>query len=182
MRSILRTLLKIAACLYPLGIWLLGESSQLKVLGLGLFALLTLDLFTSLQGKRRYVVALLALSSACLTLLSSQPDTLVRLYPFLMSSSVLYLFVSSSRPEENPMIGPMGRHLRLEPSFLALLHRAKRLWIAGLSVNTAVLFTFLFAFSTETWALYAGLYSYLLLLVLFLGTLLYIGIARRRVS
>ncbi len=176
-----RSLLRVLAWLYPLAIWLLHDRSDLRPLGFALFFLLTCDLLLSLSGHRRlWVVGSTAILASLLLFLRA--DSLLRLYPFLMSSNVLYLFLSSSRPDDNPMIGPLRRFIKLEPPFLNLLHRAKRIWIVGLSLNTLILFGFLFGFETETWALYAGAYSYLLLLFLFALSCVYIELGRRRLG
>lgn len=177
--ALLKAIIRILAWLYPLTIWFLHGRLDYRPLGFGLLAVLTLDWILTMP-RERLVLALPGLAVILIAMLSLAPEHTVRLYPFLMAGSVLYAFARTRNPEDNPMIGPMRRFMQLDASLLQLLHEAKRIWIVGLSVNCAVFFVFLFSFDTTTWALYAGVYSYIFLLFLFLLTLLYVGLKRKQ--
>jgi uncharacterized membrane protein len=177
---LIKSILRILAWLYPLIIWFLHDRLDSKPLVFSLLALLTLDWLLTLP--RKYLVAAVSgVAILLMVMMSLASDHAVRLYPFLMTGSVLHAFARTRNPEENPMIGPMRRFIKMDDELLQYLHQAKRIWLVGLSLNCVVFFVFLIAFDTKAWALYAGVYSYLFLLLLFLITMVYVGIKRKRI-
>jgi len=166
---------------YPLLVFLLKHQQQyLLALAVVLLVLMLNDLRQRVT-PRWFYLALLVTVPSVIAIASFNQDRALRLYPFLMSLSVLNLFASAKTPEENPMLGPMrARASSCDAQLLALLQRAKGYWIWGLTLNSAVLGVFLFAFDLHAWALYANFYSYLYLLFLFCMTLVYVAWQRRR--
>lgn len=172
----LRTGLKALSFVYPLLLWLLRDEPYFLACALPFMALLFVDFLLRAGWPLRILgVGLVGIVFLAL----HDPDSILRIYPFLISLSVLHLFWQTKDPGDNPMIGPLRKHVQADPELLGTLHEAKRIWIVGLSLNTLILAVLIFAFSFETWALYANLYSYLFLLALFVLSVLYVAWKRR---
>jgi hypothetical protein len=176
----LRKILPLLTILYPFVIFLLRDSAYFMAVALNLGGLLILDLLYRLKLSRK--MQILGLSGLLLLVASVAwvgVENVVRLYPFIMSGSMLLLFAASKDPKDNPMIGPLRRRIANDPRMLGHLHRAKWIWIVGLSFNTLVLGVFLFAFPLQIWILYASFYSYILLASLLVLSVAYVALARR---
>lgn len=172
----MHALLKTMGFAYPLLIWFLRDKAYFLAWALPFTALLFLEFFWRAEWPLRIFGASLV---AILCFALHDTNSLLRLYPFLMSLSVLHLFWQSKDPAKNPMMGPLRDKIHADPRLMAALHESKRIWIVGLSINTAILGILIFFFSMETWALYANLYSYLLLALLFALTFLYVAWRRK---
>ena len=112
----------------------------------------------------------------------AKPENLARLYPFLVSLASLSAFIVSSRDGGDILANFAERFgsfvLRVSKFTwtrrFATVDAEKReqlraslpLWITGLSINTLILFLFLFWGSDTAWLSYAGFASYLLLFAL----------------
>ena len=166
--------------LYPVILLSLKNTRYFKVLALSLGAILIVSLMIRLPRGRR-LIFLGMLISIALAMAILGLNNMERLYPFLMSASMLTIFASSTEPEGNPMIGPMRRRILADPQLLYALQDARWIWIVGLTVNTLILGVLLFAFGLDVWLLYAGFYSYLLLVLLFVLTLAFVTLRRRRI-
>ncbi len=175
----LKKMAAVLTLLYPILLYTLRDSSSFKKVALSLGGLLMLELSLRLSAKKR-LVFLLLICSVALLMLTLGLNNMERLYPFLMSASMLALFASSSDPNDNPMIGPIRTKVLADPKLLPILHQAKWIWIVGLTVNSMILAVFLFAFPLDRWLLYASFYSYLLLAALFLLSIGYVGLRRWR--
>ena len=178
----MRKILSWLTLLYPAVIFLWRDSPYFMAIALNLGGLLILDLLYRLKLPRRFQVAgivglLLLIGSVVWT----GVQNVVRLYPFIMSGSMLLLFAAAKDPKDNPMIGPLRQRIGEDRAMLGHLHRAKWIWIVGLSINTTVLGVFLFAFPLQVWILYASFYSYILLASLFVLSVAYVALARRNI-
>ena len=178
-RSVLGILVNFVAWFFPLAVWALHDYPKYFPLLIVLLFLLITYKLRRLPPRMRWVfgVVLLALAAA-MGVVSS--ERLLRLYPFLMSTSALLIFWQARRPEDNPMLGPLRRWRPATADLLADLHQAKRIWVVGLTGNSLVFFAFLFLWDTKAWMLYATLYSYLLLGSLMVLTWVYLGLLQWR--
>lgn len=175
----MRRLIASLTFLYPVVLFGFRNSPYFYPIALGLGGLLILELITRLPGK--WLLASLsgiALLAALMHVFGVRNE--VRLYPFLMSFSMLLLFSLSKDPNENPMLGPFRQKVSTRPGLLRALHEAKIIWIVGLTINSGILFSFLFAFPQETWVIYASFYSYLFLVLLFLVSIVFVHFRKRK--
>ncbi|MBC7659155.1 MAG: hypothetical protein H7249_05540 [Chitinophagaceae bacterium] len=176
----MKKVLPFLTLLYPIIIYGLRDSAYFKIAALSLGGILIVDIVLRFPIARRYrLTAVCALLGAALALILVGVENIVRLYPFMMSGSMLTLFAVTKDPGDNPMIGPFRKYLATDPKMLVHLHRAKTIWIVGLSINTLILGIFLFAFPLQSWILYASFYSYILLASLFILSIAYVALARR---
>ncbi len=174
LRSALRTL----SLFYPVVVLLTQGRSFFLPLTLALGAILALALISRLSGGLRYAAAA-GLLLLIVLLAGVAPDRLVRVYPFLMSASMLLLFASTKNPEDNPMIGPFRARVLADPALLAAMHQAKAVWVIGLAVNTALLGGLLLQPDFQIWLRFASFYSYILLAALFVVSIAVVAVRRR---
>lgn len=167
--------------LYPFALFGLQNHPHFSLIALSLGGLLILNLLLKLEGKGRLILGLSLLVMVGLMRALGLPHEM-RLYPFLMSLAILMIFILTKDQRDNPMIGPFRERAIKNPRLLLALHQAKGIWIAGLVVNTLVLGLYLFAFSLESWVLFASFYSYLLLLALFVVSLVFVIFRTRSLS
>jgi 1-acyl-sn-glycerol-3-phosphate acyltransferase len=169
--SVLRKLTRALPLAFPLGIIALHRMGAPAAWGAGIGAI---GIAAHLRGGDRRLVSIqIALISAVvLPVLLIRPENLVRLYPFVLSASVFAIFLLSWRSERPALLQYAGWFRPLTPEVENYLRRMMPLWIAGLGLNTLVFLVFLFHFPIETWAWYAGFFSYLLLAGLFALTLI----------
>src|SRR5262245_22882596 len=96
--ALLKSCFRVLAWLYPLSIWFLHDRVDHKPLGFALFALFTLEWIVTMPAARRPAAFIgVVVVATALSLLS--PDYTVRLYPFLMASSMLYIFIRTKNPD-----------------------------------------------------------------------------------
>ena len=95
-------------------------------------------------------------------------------YPILMNSLMLGLFATSLRhpPTVIERLARL-RHRDLPPEGVAYTRRVTQLWCGFFVANGCVAAWTTFAASRETWLLYNGLISYLLMGILFAGEWLF---------
>ncbi|MCP3924693.1 MAG: hypothetical protein GY714_19125 [Desulfobacterales bacterium] len=132
-----------------------------------LFAAMLYMLFN--QRKRFWMTGTLLFFST-IAVSFVEPDNLVRLYPFLMSTTVLAFFITCQRKEISALEFYSSRFVKITPEKQKYLHKASVLWIVGLSVNSFIFFILLFAFPLKIWLLYSGFLSYIFLVLMFITT------------
>lgn len=120
------------------------------------------------------VPMLLAAGLAGVALWSSNDPVWVLAYPLIMSVVMLTIFAGSLlRP---PTVIERIARLRLPdlpPEGVAYTRRVTQVWCGFFVINGSIAAWTAFAASRETWVLYNGLISYLLMGVLFAGEWLY---------
>lgn len=164
---------------YPVVLWGFKGNEHFYWIALGFGSLLILELVTRMRLQLQ-VLSFLALFSLVVLMRFAGLDNEARFYPFLMSLSMLLLFASSREPRQNPMFGPFKKRFSADPRMVLAMHEAKLIWIVGLGLNTIALFVFLFWGTEESWILFAGFWSYVWLLTLFLLSVIYVHFRKRR--
>lgn len=156
-----------------------------KLVGALLFALLILRHRAAagrfLRGLPAGEWGLLAgLTLFSLAIFASNSESLLRLYPALMTWGVAAVFARSLR--HPPTVIERIARLQepdLPPAGVAYTRRVTQIWLAFLLANGTVALATVFA-SRELWMLWNGLLSYLLMGSLFAGEWLYRHHIRRQ--
>jgi uncharacterized membrane protein len=168
----------ILTLIYPFTLYAFRASPYFSQIALSFGSLLIF--YVLLKQERKWLgIGALTLSILLLIMWFAGVNNGLRLYPFMMSASMLLLFLGTHDPHDNPMIGPFRERFAADPQLIPALHKAKKIWVLGLSINTLILFVFLFALDQDLWVLYASFYSYLLLLFLLVLSILYVAMSRR---
>ncbi|RYZ51764.1 MAG: hypothetical protein EOP07_20765 [Proteobacteria bacterium] len=175
---ILKKLFPILTLVYPFVLYFFQGSPYFQGIALGFGSLLILYVLSK-QTRKWQGIGIMLLLILFLAMWFSGVDNSLRLYPFMMSGSMLLLFLNSENPNDNPMIGPFRERFAADPKLIPALHKAKVIWVLGLSINTLILGIFLFSLSQELWVLYASFYSYLFLLFLLVLSILFVAMSRR---
>lgn len=156
-----------------------------KLVGVLLFALLILRHRAAagrfLRGVPPTEIALLAgLALFSLAIFASNSETLLRLYPALMTWGVAAIFARSliQPPSVIERIARL-QEPDLPPAGVAYTRRVTQVWLFFLLANGGVALATVFA-GREIWMLWNGLVSYLLMGALFTGEWLYRRHARRQ--
>lgn len=178
MSSIIKKTFPILTIFYPFVLFAFRASPYFSQIALGFGSILILYVLSK-QERKWQAIGVILLLVLFFGMWLSGVDNSLRLYPFMMSGSMLLLFLGSKNPDDNPMIGPFRERFAADPKLIPALHKAKFIWIVGLAINTLILGVFLFAMSQDLWVLYASFYSYLLLFFLLVLSILYVAMSRR---
>ncbi len=98
-------------------------------------------------------------------------DQVVRIYPFAMAMTFFLAFLASYRADKSVLETYAKNFVLIDDGTKIFLKKALKAWLFILGTNTFILFIFLFAGTTEEWALYSGLFSYLFLGLMILATI-----------
>jgi len=163
----------IIACLmllYPVAIYFGIQYFQPWKIALILMLLLTVRLMTTrIDSLGNKILLLLCLAYSALAIWSNNLITL-RLYPILVNVGLLTVFAMSLRYPPT-VIEKLARiqHPQLPEQGVLYTRRVTQVWCVFFVFNAAVAsYTALFS-SIETWSLYNGFISYLLMGLLFAG-------------
>lgn len=162
------------AVTYPLlALFLIRVMSPYWIVALLVVALLV-RLFT---GWRSTPISMIYASAVAIIVMSLtsmiNSDLALRLYPVFMTGAMLMVFtISLIRPPS--MIERFARIMEpdLGPEGVAYTRRVTEVWCGFFAVNILISLWTVFYASFETWALYNGLISYLLMGLLFGGEFL----------
>ena len=164
-----RQLLSGLTLAFPLGIFALDKSKAGVTWSLALTAV-AIAIHLDWKSRRTILIQIFLLVLIMTPVALLEPHNLPRIYPFLVSATVLGFFLRSQKKDVTALESFAGAVVPLDDFKRQSLRASMPIWIWGMSFNTAILFVFIFGFSTEAWALYAGFLSYLFLILLFLAT------------
>lgn len=148
------------------------------------------------ESPLRSLMLVIGTLALAVPIFALKPENLARLYPFMVSLAALSAFIASARDGGEILITfaekfslylgkllgrRLGRRFReMAPEKRANLRAALPIWIAGIGVNTSILFVFLFCGSDTAWLTYAGFISYLVIFGLGAATVARVARAGRR--
>lgn len=175
------------ALTYPLVVYFGLQHFEPRIFGALLGALLLLRKWQSVRSCATRLRPAERLSAAVLgaytlTIVASNSELLLMLYPAVVSLSLLSVFGSSLLCPPT-VIERMARLSEpdLPPSGVSYTRRVTQAWCAFFVFNAVVSATTMFA-SRDVWLLYNGLIAYLLMGVLFAGEWLVRLRVRRRAA
>lgn len=164
---------------FPIILWISSQTAFSKPIQLvfSIFAIGYFILSPSKISLKVKVAAVVFLLSLALWVPGFHGE---RIYPFLNSLIFLMVFVGAYRKKDN-LLSSFAKPFLKRPLDLVekkALQQSLIIWILGLSLNTAILFIYLFRFSLDSWVKYSHIYSYILLFSLFITTSIYIVFRR----
>ena len=159
---------------YPLAVYFGLRSFEPRVFGVLIGSLLLLRQWRSVRRFATNLTTTEWLSFASiglhtLAIVAGNSETLLLLYPAMVSLSLLFVFGRSLRFPPT-LIERIARLTEpdLPPQGVAYTRRITRVWCGFFVINTAISVTTVFA-TREAWLLYNGFIAYLLMGLLFAG-------------
>lgn len=170
----------VAACsvgllLYPLLVYNFASENRSLLLVATFAAIFVLRLFAAGPlSKRNRVLALLLLSGFCVLALADEQLRVLRLYPVLMSlGGAGFCFYTLANPPS--AIERFARRFGMDipDEAVSYLRGVTILWLCFFCLNAIAAAYTAIASGVETWALYNGLISYVIIGAMLLGERLY---------
>jgi len=175
MKSLLTLLLVALSIAYPLFVYYWIQELSAAYFGIILAGLASLKFILSKNKNSKQEIAIFILSLGCaLLILIVGKHYLIKLYPVLISCSVGSFFAASLFTQET-FIEHIAR-LRGKILSVYAINYARKLtfiWAVTLYLNALTALYLAFFASTQAWALYCGLISYIILGCLFAGEIIY---------
>lgn len=175
MKRLLGLLVVIASVIYPLAVYVWIQDLSAGFFGL-IIATLGIAKFSLAKDKKnKQELALLIAALACAGfVIIANSQIAIKLYPVLISSFVASLFALSLYGEQS-LIENIARlrGKRISPVAKVYTRKLTLIWAVVLYINALIaLYLALFA-STQAWALYSGLLSYVILGFFVLAEIIY---------
>lgn len=166
--------LAVAALLYPLLVYWGIQRFEPKYLGLAIAGVYVLRTFAVSRKPLAKWASIVSLIVFCICMWWFNNEYLLKILPALISLGALFVFTHSYI--EPPTI-PARIALRIEGELcearLSYTNKITLVWITFFLINAGISLYTVFVGSTELWALYNGLISYMLMGALFAGEYLY---------
>lgn len=174
MKRLLGLLVVLASVIYPFGVYFWIQEVSAVFFGFFIISLALIK-FSLAKDKNKQEIALLFAAIACAGfIILANSQIAIKLYPVLISAFVASLFTFSLYGDQS-LIEKMARLRGKNISPVAKIYTRKLtiVWAAVLYLNALIaLYLALFA-STQAWALYSGLLSYLILGFFILAEIIY---------
>jgi uncharacterized membrane protein len=168
--SLSRIVVSLLFIAYPFAVYLLLERVGAGVLGAALVALLLIRNPSVLQTHRWLILPALALSLAFLWLDPLKSEALLRLYPVAVSAVLLATFgYTLMRPPTIVARLASASGTTMTPAIERYTRKVTVAWCVFFVVNGIVALVIGLQGSMQTWLLYNGIVSYVLMGVLFAG-------------
>lgn len=175
MKRLLGLLVVIASVVYPLAVYFWIQEISAVFFGFIIAGLGITKFCLAKDKNNKQELALLIAALACaIFVIAANSQIAIKLYPVLISSFVASLFVISLLGEEN-LCEKMARLRGKTISPVAKIYTRKLsiIWAAVLYTNAIIaLYLAMFA-STQAWAIYSGLLSYVILGFFILAEIIY---------
>jgi uncharacterized membrane protein len=168
--SLSRIVVSLLFIAYPFAVYLLLERVGAGLLGAALVALLLIRNPSVLQTHRWLILPALALSLAFLWLDPLKSEALLRLYPVAISAVLLVTFgYTLMRPPTIVARLARASGTTMTPAIERYTRKVTVAWCVFFVVNGLVALVIGLQGSMQTWLLYNGIVSYVLMGVLFAG-------------
>jgi uncharacterized membrane protein len=167
-RRVVLALLAAASLVYPFAVYVGLQTLPPTALGAALLAVVAARLLLLRRRSSPFALAALIAAAALLGFLFLAPDAGVRAWPALLSAALGTVFAWSLRhpPSAIERIARL-REPALRPEGVAYTRKVTIAWMIFFFANAAIAaWTAIWA-SLETWTLYNGLISYLLIALFF---------------
>ncbi len=172
MKRLLNILVSILVIAYPLSVYFGLNYMQPKMMGLGLVGLMMLRFLVQakhiLQLSSQFLPIILLGCTLGIAVYFSNSQLLLRLYPSLISFSLLLVFVSSLWQSQSA-VERIARITEPELSVAGVRYTRKvtYVWCVFFLINMSISLYTCFYSSLKVWTFYNGLLSYLLIGCLF---------------
>jgi uncharacterized membrane protein len=175
MKRLLGLLVVVASVIYPLVVYFWIQEISAVFFGLIIAGLGIAKFSLAKDKKSKQELALLIAALACAAfVIVANSQIAIKLYPVLISSFVASLFALSLYSEKS-LIENMAslRGKTITPLAKIYTRKLTAIWAIVLYINALIaLYLALFA-STQAWALYSGLLSYVILGFFILAEIIY---------
>lgn len=177
MAILLRLIYITLLLLYPFGIFFGLKHFEPRFLSLLLLLIALLQFLPNksmaLPKRQKYAIAILALTLLILTQIFNQP-LFIKLYPvFINLIFFTFFFITLFYPPSMIEIFARMQDKNLPQKAIPYTRNVTKIWCAFFILNCTISLYTTFGCSLETWTLYNGFISYILIGTLFIGEYLF---------